>query len=251
MINEDWYISSKNPGKLIEFQTAISAFYPKGAGVNSRSFVDLGLDFELEVEEDGSNYGQNATKKAFVILEEYFKKNQYTGFNPIILADDSGIEVDALFGRPGLHSARWAGSWGNDNAPVTKLIREMSNIPDYERAAKYVCSLALLVPGNLKRFEDKPESIASTGMWNTFVCGRPYSLFLTLATLSGKIATEQKGQNGFAYDGYFIDSSGIHLAEYTNHAKSIISHRGKALYGLFRRLSEAGRYTVDSTISLS
>jgi len=238
-LNDLWYIASKNPGKLVEFQHALNMLAPPRTRIGSTTFVDLGLDFEIEVEEDGATYGENAAKKAIEIAEHYYKKDRNIEFYPTILADDSGIEVDCLFGRPGLHSARWAGKLGNDNAPVTKLIHEMSGIPERERSARYFCSLALLVPGHSKRALRKTEKILQTGIWNTEILGVKYTLIVTCGQIAGKIATFPRGENGFAYDSYFVDQNGIHLSEYTLQAKSLISHRGRAISNLFARLGES------------
>ena len=146
-----------------------------------------------EVVEDGDTFAANAVKKARPDL---------------VLADDSGLEVDALDGAPGVHSARYAG--GDDNAPDdvnnAKLLRELADVPDDNRGAQFHCVLALVALGQaaeVRTFEG--------------IC-------------RGRIAQAQAGQDGFGYDPLFVpDGHELSFAELGRKVKNAISHRARAL----------------------
>ena len=144
--------------------------------------------------EDGATFEGNAIKKA-------------TELGTLVAADDSGLEVDALGGRPGVLSARYGGEHGNDPRNIERLLREMRDVPREERAARFRCVAALAAPGKLL----------------TTVEGR----------LEGRIAEKPRGNNGFGYDPVFIvPSLGKTCAELVPEEKNLISHRGEA----FRKL---------------
>jgi XTP/dITP diphosphohydrolase len=147
------------------------------------------------VEEDGATFAENAVKKAQSAA-------QATG-KPVI-ADDSGLEVDALGGRPGVYSARFAGESASDAANNAKLLEELADIPDGQRNAAFRCSIALCFPdGNCRTFSGE---------------------------LNGVILKEPKGMGGFGYDPLFlVPEYGLTLAELPLAMKNGISHRGKAL----------------------
>ena len=148
-----------------------------------------------ETEEDGKTFEENAIKKAVTVSE-------YTG-KPA-LADDSGLEVDALQGAPGTLSARYAGERANDQNNVEKLLKEMRSFPEYDRKARFVCCIALAFP---------------EGTINTFY-----------GTSEGKIGTEPRGHGGFGYDPVFYpEGFSITFAEMSGERKDTLSHRGKAL----------------------
>ena len=153
-----------------------------------------------EVVEDQDSFEGNARKKAEVVC-------RYTG-KPS-LADDSGLEVDALNGAPGVYSARYAGGLGNgdDAKNNEKLLAELANVPDEKRGAQFVCCIALAFPD---------------GMINTF-----------LGTVQGRIGWELKGTNGFGYDPLFLpEGQAKTFAELPGAEKDLLSHRGKALRAL-------------------
>lgn len=153
-----------------------------------------------EVEEDGKTFRANAVKKARAI-------SQWT--NLPALADDSGLEVDALGGAPGIFSSRYAGEGASDINNVRKLLKDMKETND--RNARFVCCLALVFPD---------------GTWRTFsgVC-------------KGTIGRRRKGSNGFGYDPVFLpEGYQKTFAEMTDSQKDCLSHRGKALRKLFRYL---------------
>lgn len=119
------------------------------------------------------------------------------------LADDSGIEVDALQGEPGIHSARYA---GNDESNIDKLLRELSGTADNQRTARFQCVMVYV------RHAADPVPLISQGSWE------------------GRILTERQGEGGFGYDPvFFVPEHGCSAAELSADAKNAISHRGKAL----------------------
>ena len=126
------------------------------------------------------------------------------------LADDSGIEVDALGGAPGIYSARYCGEEGNDEKNNEKLLRELQNVPEARRTARYVCALALCVP--------------SAGGMNEW---------LVRETCEGRITLAPIGRNGFGYDPlFFFPPFGKTFGEIDRETKATVSHRGKALQKL-------------------
>ena len=157
-----------------------------------------------EVVEDGDTFAANAVKKATEIAD-------WLGFQArpdLVLADDSGLKVDALDGAPGIHSARYAG--GDDNAPDVannaKLLRELADVPEDNRGAQFHCVLALVALGQVaevRTFEG--------------IC-------------LGRIAKAEGGQGGFGYDPLFVpDGHELSFAELGREVKNAISHRAQAL----------------------
>lgn len=143
-------------------------------------------------EENGETFLDNARTKAIHYADA-------TGL--MALADDSGLMVDALGGRPGVMSSRY----GTDDADrIARLLREMDGVPDGERAARFVCAMVLAEPGRM--------------------------LTQTTGILEGEIAREPRGTNGFGYDPVFhLPDRGLRLAEVSSDEKNGISHRGTAL----------------------
>lgn len=152
------------------------------------------------VEETGTTFAANAVLKS----EYYFA---HTGV--LSLADDSGLEVDALDGAPGIYSARFAGEHATDADRVMKLLEALRDVPEEKRTARFVCSIAL------------------TGIINGEVQTRVFEGFA-----KGFITRETRGTSGFGYDPVFFDQEvGRTFAELTREEKSARSHRGKALAG--------------------
>lgn len=153
-----------------------------------------------ETIEDRDTFEGNAIKKAIEVCACTGKP---------ALADDSGLEVDALGGAPGVYSARYAGNsgGGNDVRNYEKLLSELKNIPDEKRGARFVCCMALAFPG---------------GSVKTF-----------FGYVEGRIGHEPKGETGFGYDPVFIPKNYKHtFAEMSGDEKDRLSHRGKALVKL-------------------
>jgi non-canonical purine NTP pyrophosphatase (RdgB/HAM1 family) len=195
-------IATTNPGKVREFREMLGH-----AGV---SFSDLSAHpGTAAVEETGHTFRANACLKA----AHYARL-----FKTYAVADDSGLEVDALGGAPGVHSARWAemnraGKGDADNNAL--LLRQLEDVADERRTARFVCVLALADPD-----------------------GR--ILVTARDTVEGRVIREARGANGFGYDPlFFIDEMGRTTAELAAEQKHAISHRGKALRhlrGIMERL---------------
>ena len=164
-------------------------------------------EFNVEsVPETGTTFVENAIIKARHAA-------RITGLPAI--ADDSGIEVDALLGRPGVYSARYAGEDASDQDNLEKLLEEMSGVPAVLRTARYWCVLVYM------RHADDPTPIICQASWE------------------GVLATEPKGENGFGYDPIFnVPDQGCTAAELEPATKNRLSHRGKALAQLAKALQE-------------
>lgn len=155
--------------------------------------------------EDGATFEENALKKARALAE-------YSGY--LTLADDSGLEVDALNGAPGIYSARYCGEEGNDKKNNEKLMHELREIPEEKRTGRFVCALALCAP----KSRDKIEWIVRD-------------------SCEGRISFELKGENGFGYDPlFFYPPLGKTFGEIDRAIKATVSHRGKALKKLAEML---------------
>jgi XTP/dITP diphosphohydrolase len=177
-------IATTNPGKVKEYQ-----FLLKGLDLELLSLKDVGI--VDEVAETGATYAENAELKARAFAAR-------SGL--LTLADDSGLEVDALNGRPGLYSARYA-----EDSPtrIQKLLAELNAVPDERRSARFQCVIALAWPD-----------------------GR---LETTAGTCEGRIAHEPRGANGFGYDPIFwIPDQAATMAELPDEVKNTISHRARA-----------------------
>lgn len=156
-----------------------------------------------EVVEDGATFEANALKKARTLAE-------FSG--QLTLADDSGLEVDALGGAPGIYSARYAGEESDDERNNQKLLHELRDVPEEKRTARFVCALALCAPNN-RGLKD----------WST------------RASCEGRIAFVPKGPHGFGYDPlFFFPPFGKTFGEIERELKATVSHRGKALKQLAR-----------------
>ncbi|TYS84310.1 XTP/dITP diphosphatase [Rossellomorea aquimaris] len=181
-------IATKNKGKAKEFERMLS---PKGYEV--LTLLDF-PDFQ-DIEETGETFEENAVLKA---------EEASSVLNEIVIADDSGLIIDALDGRPGVYSARYAGEAKDDNDNMDKVLSELEGVPYNERSARFYCVLAIAGPGR----ETKTYSGAC----------------------EGKILNERRGLNGFGYDPvFFVEEKDRTMAELTSEEKSAISHRGNAL----------------------
>lgn len=183
-------LATANPGKLRELQALLgSRWQVIGQG-------ELGV---TSVPETGSTFADNALLKARHAAA-------MTGLPA--LADDSGLEVDALAGRPGVHSARYAGPDASDADNNARLLQELAGVPDPRRTARYRCVLVFVA-------DAKAEPLVVEGVWE------------------GRIGQRPAGTGGFGYDPYFIDrESGLTGAELTLADKNARSHRGQALHRL-------------------
>jgi XTP/dITP diphosphohydrolase len=191
-------VATTNPGKLAEVRACLSRL-----PLRVISLTDLAN--APQVIEDGKTFEENALKKARTVAE-------YSGL--LTLADDSGLEVDALGGAPGIYSARYAGLDADDHHNNQKLLSELAGLPGEQRSARFVCALALCAPQS-----------------------RGIKDWVVRETCAGRIAFEQKGENGFGYDPlFFYPPFGKTFGEVEPEIKTTVSHRGKALRELVETL---------------
>jgi XTP/dITP diphosphohydrolase len=200
-------IGTTNPGKGAELNQLLA---PHGFAVKTlKDFGPL-----PEVIEDGTTFAENARKKA----SEYAKH-----LKAWVLADDSGLEVAALGGRPGVYSARYAGVDGDDAANNAKLLAELGDLPPAKRNARYCCHVAVADPHG----EIRAESFD--------VCG-------------GRIRTVAAGSNGFGYDPLFeVVEFHQTFGELGRHVKAALSHRGRAMRAIvpqLQKLAEHGTWEM-------
>ncbi|AJY71151.1 purine NTP phosphatase [Geobacter sulfurreducens] len=192
-------VATRNKGKLREIAAILD-----GLPFTLLSLEDF-PDFP-EVEEDGKTFEENALKKASVAAN-------ITGLPA--LADDSGLVVDALDGKPGVYSARYSGENASDEANNAKLLSELESVPYEERTAAFRCTIALCSPGG-KRYTFSGE-------------------------LHGVILDSPRGTGGFGYDPlFFVSEKGATMAELPLEAKNAVSHRGRALALLKDHLGRQG-----------
>ena len=162
-------------------------------GYEIQSMKEAGID--IDIVEDGKTFEENATIKATAIAK-------IAGC--VVLADDSGLEVDAMDKAPGIYSARWEGEDTPYSIKNQKIIDNLAGVPDEERTARFVCAIAAAFPDG--RVETRR------------------------GTIEGRIAYEPAGENGFGYDPiFYVPEFGKTTAELDPEEKNKISHRGKAL----------------------
>jgi len=190
-------IATHNQKKLKELSRIL-----KPLGIEAVTAADLGIKLE-EVEETGSTFEENAELKAAAACRQ-------TGLPAV--ADDSGLQVDALNGAPGVFSARYAGEGATDADRNNKLLLEMSGIPDEKRSARFVSAICCVFPSG--------DKVYARG------------------ECEGKIGYEPKGENGFGYDPLFVVSDGRTYAQLSDEEKDAISHRGNALKIFSQNLKE-------------
>lgn len=182
-------IASNNAHKITEIREILGASFPE-----MYTLKEAGLS--IDVVEDGDTFAQNAVKKAEEVLLA-------SGF-PAALADDSGLMVDALSGAPGVYSARYAGSAHDDAANNAKLMHDMADVPDEQRACRFASAIAL----------------ARIGMPTLVVTGY----------CDGMLLRAPRGENGFGYDPYFLyEPLNKSFAELSAEEKNRVSHRRNAL----------------------
>ena len=196
-MNKTIIIATHNKGKAKEFKSLFKEYGYAIKTLHDYPEID-------EVPETGDTFDENALQKASAISEE---------LGTIVLADDSGLEVDALNGQPGIYSARYSGEHGNDQKNNEKLLKELENIKEEDRTANFHCSLALVGPGKEPLFVE--------------------------GNIEGRILFEPQGENGFGYDPlFYIPTLKRSMAELSNEEKNKISHRAKAIENLRDHLDE-------------
>lgn len=186
-----------NEGKMREIRMILSDL-----GLEILSMKEAGVF--AEVEENGETFEENAVIKAKAIAALC---------DDIVLADDSGLEIDALNKEPGVYSARYMGEDTSYHIKNANLIERLTGIPEEERSARFVCAIAAVLPD-----------------------GRT---FTTYGTIEGRIGHEERGENGFGYDPIFVlPEYGKSTAELSPELKNELSHRGKALRLMKEKLKE-------------
>ena len=189
-------IATKNKGKAKDFEALFRPF-----GYEVVTMFEVAPD--VEIEETGTTFEENAILKAETLAKM---------LGQIVIADDSGLAIDALNGEPGVYSARYAGDH-DDEANIVKVLENMKDVPEDQRTARFCCALA----------------IAGPNMETKTVFG----------TCEGVIAHEKKGTNGFGYDPiFYVPALEQHMAELSAEEKGAISHRGNAIRKLALQLAE-------------
>ncbi|MGE2716683.1 RdgB/HAM1 family non-canonical purine NTP pyrophosphatase [Mycolicibacterium litorale] len=197
----DVLVASRNRKKLAELHRVLDA-----AGVSGLNLLSLDdvAPFD-EAPETGATFEDNALAKA---------RDAYRATGVATVADDSGLEVDALNGMPGVLSARWAGTHGDDPANTALLLAQLRDVPDERRGAGFVSACALV---------DGTGEVVARGVWR------------------GAITRAPRGDGGFGYDPVFLpDGSERTAAELTPAEKDAASHRGRALAQLVPALRALG-----------
>lgn len=188
--------ATKNKGKIKEIQAVL------GDSCQVVTMEEAGIT--LDVEENGTTFEENAKIKAEAIMKIC---------NEVVLADDSGLEIDYLNGEPGIYSARYMGHDTSYDIKNKSLIDRLEGVPDDKRTARFVCAAAAAIPEK--------------------------GTFVVRGTMEGIIGYEIKGENGFGYDPiFFLPQYGKTSAEISPEEKNKISHRGKALRALRDKLAE-------------
>ncbi len=177
-----------NEGKMREIREIMADL-----GVEILSMKEAGV--EADIVEDGTSFEENAVIKARTIMELT---------NELVLADDSGLEIDYLNGEPGIYSARYMGEDTSYHIKNHNLIARLEGVEDEKRTARFVCAIAAAFPdGEILTVRD---------------------------TVEGRIGYEERGENGFGYDPiFYLPEYGMSSAELSPEEKNKISHRGKAL----------------------
>jgi XTP/dITP diphosphohydrolase len=187
-------IATKNSGKVNEIKDVLTDLNIRILSLND--FPDI-----PKIEENGKTYQENALKKA-VDVSKYSRK--------ICLADDSGLEIECLKGKPGIYTSRWGNT---DEERINKVLNLLKNIPKDKRNAKFVCALVLVFPG-----------------------GKVYTV---RGECKGKISLFPKGEHGFGYDPIFlVPQYNKTFAELGDKIKNQISHRGKAMRRMVEIIKE-------------
>lgn len=190
-----------NAGKMKEIRMILADLEVQGEPVEILSMKEAGI--VLDIEENGKSFLENAIIKAKAVAA--------AGNGAIVLADDSGLEIDYLNREPGIYSARYMGEYTSYHEKNSNLIERLSGVPDEKRTARFVCAIACVLPDGQVLTEE--------------------------AVIEGRIGYEEKGENGFGYDPIFmVPAYGKSTAELTEEEKNEISHRGKALRAMKEKL---------------
>jgi len=197
---QDIVLASSNPGKVREINEVLA-----GLDVTVRPQAEFNV---VDAEETGLTFVENAILKAR-------NAARHTGLPAI--ADDSGLEVDALAGAPGIYSARYAGEGASDLENLEKLLDALAEVPEAKRSARFQCLMVYM------RHADDPTPLICQGSWE------------------GRILTAARGSNGFGYDPvFYVPTHNCASAELAATTKNSLSHRGQALRQLVAALGHSG-----------
>ncbi len=186
--------ATTNPGKVKEIKKILSDY-------EILSLADVGIS--VDVEENGETFRDNAYIKAY----EISKLCELP-----VLADDSGLEVEALGGRPGVHSARFAGEDSPYSVKIASLAEELKNVPKDERRAQFACAVCLILPNGRKI---EAEGVSCPGI----------------------LLETPRGENGFGYDPvFYCPDYGKTFSEMSMEEKNAVSHRNAALIALLNKI---------------
>lgn len=195
---QELVLATGNPGKLREMREILAPW-----SVTVRSLAEFSCE---SPDETGPTFVENALIKA---------RFASTLARLPAIADDSGLEVDALHGAPGIRSARYSGPGADDTANNARLLRDLADVAEGHRTARYRCAMVFL------RWPDDPAPVVAQAAW------------------AGRIGREARGAGGFGYDPLFVldDGSSRTAAELAPHDKNAVSHRGRALRRLVAMLA--------------
>ena len=186
-----------NEGKMREIRQIM-----KGIHVELLSMKEAGI--EADIVEDGESFAENAVIKAKAVAEKT---------NHIVLADDSGLEIDYLNKEPGIYSARYMGEDTSYDLKNANLLERLEGVPDEKRTARFVCAIAAAMPDG--------------------------EVFTTVGVIEGRIGYKIEGENGFGYDPiFYLPEYGCTSAQLSEDEKSAISHRGRALAAMREELEK-------------
>ena len=197
-----------NQDKMKEIREIMEGFRINGSEVEILSMKEAGI--YADIVEDGTTFVENATIKAKTVAA--------LAPGDLIMADDSGLEIDALNKEPGIYSARYLGEKTPYHVKNTALMERLNGVPDEKRTARFVCAVAAIMPDG--------------------------TLLTAQKTFEGRIGHEERGENGFGFDPIFLFPPYIQTsAELTEEEKNAISHRGKALRSMREQIE---RYIHES-----
>lgn len=192
-----------NEGKMREIRRILKDLRIRGEETEILSMKEAGI--KSDIEENGTTFAENAVIKAKAVAKE--------AGDAIVLADDSGLEIDYLNGEPGIYSARYMGEDTSYHVKNNNLIERLSGVEDEKRTARFVCAIAAVMPDG--------------------------SIFTEEGTIEGRIGYEERGEGGFGYDPiFYVPEYGKSTAELSEDEKNAVSHRGKALRAVRKRLEE-------------
>ena len=208
-----------NQGKVNEFRQMLGDDY------EILSMKDIGVD--IDIVEDGKTFEENAVIKAKAVMEE-------TG--EMVLADDSGFEVDYLNKEPGIYSARYLGEDTSYDIKNQVILDRLAGVPDEERTARFVCAIAAALPDGV------PDEKRDARFVCVIACAYPDGTVDTATgIIEGKLAKEPKGENGFGYDPiFYLPERGMTTGEMEPEEKNAISHRGIAIRKMVEILKKRG-----------